>query len=340
MTALTMPSQPRREAIVRPVPWRRMAWVTWRQHRLTLAGVIVVLGAASLYLYTGGVQIRASTDLIAARSGMSVTAALFQLIPALIGAFAGAPAVARELEAGTFRFTWTQGFGRTRWAVATLAPLALTVTVTAGALGLAFSWCYGSLIAGRDGFVALSPLTNITFDLRGVAIAGWTLAAFAIGALAGVLIRRVVPAMFATIAAWSGLALLAAVYLRGHYEPPLVTHTPSLPSADWVLTQSWAQDGKPVSPSAINQILQKIGATIALPGQLGPAPAPGTQSAPANAQSTNPVQYLLHHGITYSASYQPASRFWSFQWIEGAWLLALSLLLMTATVWLVRRRAA
>jgi hypothetical protein len=317
-----------------------MAWVTWRQQRLTLAGVIVVLGAASLYLYTTGGQIRAGSDLIAARSGMSVTAALFQLIPALIGAFVGAPAVARELDTGTFRFTWTQGFGRTRWTVATLAPLALTVTVAAGAFGLAFSWCYGSLIAGRDGFFALSPLTNITFDLRGVAVAGWTLVAFAIGVLAGVLIRRVVPAMFATIAAWSGLALVTAVYLRRHYEPPLVTHTPSLPSADWVLTQSWAQGGKPVSSSAINQILQKIGATIVSPGQLGPAPAPGAESAPANAESTNPVQYLLHHGITFSASYQPASRFWSFQWIEGGWLLAVSLLLMTATVWLVRRLAA
>ena len=34
------------------------------------------------------------------------------------------------------------------------------------------------------------------------------------------------------------------------------------------------------------------------------------------------------------------SRFWPFQWIEGGWLLALSLLLITATIWLVRRRAA
>ncbi len=316
-----------------------MAWVTWRQHRLTLACVIVVLGAAILYLYTAGGQIHAGFDL-AARSGMSITAALFQLVPALIGAFVGAPAVARELDTGTFRFTWTQGFGRTRWTVATLAPLALTVTIAAGAFGVAFSWCYGSLIAGKDGFFALSPLTNITFDLRGVAVAGWTLVAFTIGALAGVLIRRVVPAMFATIAAWSGLAIVTAVYLRGHYESPLVTHTPNRPSADWVLTQSWVQGGKPVSSSAINQILQKIGATIVSPGQLGPAPAPGAQSAPASAESTNPVQYLLHHGITFSSSYQPASRFWSFQWIEGGWLLALSLLLMTATVWLVHRRAA
>ena len=187
----------------------------------------------------------------------------------------------------------------------------------------------------------MSPLTNITFDLRGVAVAGWTLVAFAIGVLAGVLIRRVVPAMFATIAAWSGLALVTAVYLRRHYEPPLVTHTPNLPSAAWVLTQSWAQGGKPVSSSAINQILQKIGATIASPGQLGRHPPQARKARPANAakhrilRSTSSTTELR-----FSASYQPASRFWSFQWIEGGWLLALSLLLMTATVWLVHRRAA
>ena len=39
-------------------------------------------------------------------------------------------------------------------------------------------------------------------------------------------------------------------------------------------------------------------------------------------------------------SYQPESRFWHFQLIEGGWLLALALLLGAATVWLVRRRAA
>jgi hypothetical protein len=40
------------------------------------------------------------------------------------------------------------------------------------------------------------------------------------------------------------------------------------------------------------------------------------------------------------ATYQPASRFWPFQWIEGGWLLALALLLMGAAVWFVHRRAA
>ena len=49
---------------------------------------------------------------------------------------------------------------------------------------------------------------------------------------------------------------------------------------------------------------------------------------------------IAQHGYQYWVSYQPASRFWPFQWIEGGWLLALSVLLIGATVWLVRRRAS
>jgi hypothetical protein len=197
------------------------------------------------------------------------------------------------------------------------------------------------LIAGKeDGLFASSPLSGGTFDLRGVVVAGWTLLAFAIGVLAGVLIRRVVPAMFATLVAWSGLALVTWVYLRPVYESPLVTHTPTLAASDLVLSQSWRLGGRPVSSAAVSQILQKIGATIGRPGMLGPAPASGSNFAPATAETTNPVQYLLHHGITFSASYQPAGRFWPFQWIEGGWLLALSLLLMAAAVCLVHRRPA
>jgi hypothetical protein len=38
-------------------------------------------------------------------------AALLQVVPVLIGAFIGAPVLARELEFGTFRYAWTQGVG-------------------------------------------------------------------------------------------------------------------------------------------------------------------------------------------------------------------------------------
>ena len=54
--------------------------------------------------------------------------------------------------------------------------------------------------------------------------------------------------------------------------------------------------------------------------------------------SGNPLLCMAQHGFTFWTSYQPASRFWPFQWIEGGWLLALSVLLLAVTVWLVRRR--
>ena len=62
--------------------------------------------------------------------------------------------------------------------------------------------------------------------------------------------------------------------------------------------------------------------------------------ATSGAGQSQALNYLTHHGYTQWISYQPGSRFWPFQWIEGGWLLALSVLLIAATVWLVRRRAA
>ena len=328
-----MAAQARSNASARTVPWRRMGWVTWRQHRTTLTGVVAVLGVASVYLYFTGEQLR-HQGFISYGAGpvLSLTAALFQVIPPALGAFVGAPVLARELETGTFRFTWTQGFGRARWTAATLAPLALAVTVVAGAFGFLFSWSYGPQI---NGTYILSPLAATTFDLRGITLAAWSLVAFAIGVLAGILIRRVVPAMFATLIAWSGLAVLTGALLRRHYGSPMVTSKLTLPPGAWVMSQRWTQGGKPVNLTAVNQALQKIGATVAAPGHLAQF-----GSTPSGTGNVSPAQYLVHHGFALTSIYQPASRFWPFQWIEGGWLFALSLLLMGTAVWLVHRRAA
>jgi hypothetical protein len=79
-----------------------------------------------------------------------------------------------------------------------------------------------------------------------------------------------------------------------------------------VISQWWTgPDGKTIS--GFNQILRII--------QNGPK---------ANVQL----------GYTQWTTYQPAVRYWHFQLIEGGWLLALALLLVAATIWLVHRRAA
>jgi hypothetical protein len=143
-------------------------------------------------------------------------------------------------------------------------------------------------------------------------------------------VRRVVPAIVATLAGYAGLASAAGLYLRQHYLAPMVTSNASLwvsPGSAWVISQQWAiKGGPPVSPSTLSHVLQ--GAPPQLAGKGGVPRAMGS------------VQYLMQHGYTLWTTYQPASRFWPFQVIEAGWLLAFSVLLIAGTIWLVRRRLA
>ncbi len=306
MTALTVPVQPVQDAALRPLPWRRMLWVTWRQHRPTLLSVPGLLAAVAVFLLIAG--LKTHHDYAALTACHPVDSArcqalnsnfnhtdwtmantiliLLQLAPALIGAFAGAPVLARELEAGTYRYAWTQGYGRTRWTIAKLVLLAATVTVAAGAFSQVFTWFFQPFIKQED----MNVLAATVFDTRGIAFAAWTLAGFSIGALFGMLVRRIVPAMAITLGVYLGLMLLVWGFLRQFYLPAPVTSSPRLFTG-------------PITPNS--------------PWVLG----------------------TWHTGGTQWWRYIPVSRFWPMQLVEGGWLLVLSVLLIAATVWLVRHRA-
>jgi hypothetical protein len=347
MTALTVPSRRSEDASLRPVPWRRMAWVTWRQHRLALIGVAALLGGLSAYLWIAGRYLRdAYASASACHPASSIVCGslayafnntngllwrgyVLQALPALIGAFVGAPLLARELETGTFRYAWTQGFGPWRWTLAKLVLLAAVLAAAAGAFSLLVSWYYHPYLSTANPARFLdewSPLSTGLFSLRGTAFVAWTLAAFAIGGLAGMLIRRVVPAIVATLAVYAGLALATGLYLREHYLSPLVTSSLHVPGSAWIISVRWLNgSGIPVSDSDLGQVL-----STAPPALTGKGGVP-------NSVAT--WQFLNRHGFTRWTTYQPAHRFWMFQLIETGWLLALSAVLIGATVWLVRRRA-
>jgi hypothetical protein len=347
MTALTAPARPEEEdAGLRPVPWRRMAWVTWRQHRFALAGVAALLGALAACLWLAGLQLHhayaaatachpasspACTDLINRFNGMDdflANGLILQAVPALIGAFVGAPVLARELETGTFRYAWTLAFGRLRWTLGKLVPLAVAVAAAAGALSVLLSWYYQPYFATGNQTLSLAEVTPFfpgLFDLRGVAFAAWTLAAFAIGGLAGVLIGRVVPAIVTALAAYAGLAFAAGGFLRQHYLAPLVTSQLNVPGSAWIMSQ-WGTKGGKFAYAGFP------------PGNLLRQFCRSLPSAQGKPKIATLAGCLSRHGYTQWTSYQPGSRFWPFQWIEGGWLLALSVLLIAATVWLVRRR--
>ena len=353
MTARTLPARPGEDdASLRPIPWRRMAGVTWRQHKIALAGAAVLLGALAVWLWIIGTPLhRAYAAAVACHPANSTACqalvgtfngindhmtgptspggVFLQAVPVLIGAFTGAPVLARELETGTFRYAWTQGFGRWRWALAKLALLAVVLAAAAGACGVVVSWYYQPYFASGNqalGLYQIPPMVTL-FSLRGVAFPAWTVAAFVIGALAGMLIRRVVPAIAATLAVYAGLAVAAGGFLRERYLAPLATSSANVPGTGWIISQWWTKDGRFAFAGSppLNLLNQFCSAPPSGPGK----PSQGTFA-----------QCLAQHGYTMWTTYQPASRFWPFQWIEGGWLLALSVLLIAATIWLVRRRAA
>jgi hypothetical protein len=349
MTAITASTRAERYARRRPVPWARLAWVTYRQHRPALIGAAVFLGLISVYLLIMGLQMNhAYAAVVNCRpvgseacrhlqntfnheywgggggsamqaGGAQTVSSLMLVVPVLLGAFLGAPLLAREFETGTFRFAWTQGCGRVRWAVSKLLLLAVAVTGVTWAFTELFSYYYHPFLV--DGQV--SRLLPLAFGLLGGAFAAWTLAAFALATFFGALIRRTVPAMAATLATWTVLAIGTAVAIRQHYQAPLRT-TGITPASAWVLgSYATGPHGQVLSQRALDQLFQQ-------------APASVQNSPDPNALP----RWLATLHYTQWTNYEPASRFWHFQLIEGGWLLALSVLLIAAAVWMVRRRAA
>ncbi len=317
-----------------------MAWVTWRQHRMALAGAAALLGGASLFLLINGLGVRGAyaslglggchpASLARCRTLQNAfgneyfTLALqiprfLEFLPAFVGAFVGAPLLAREFETGTFRFAWSQGAGRIRWTVAKLALLAVAVTAGALAFSELFSWWYRPFEP-----VISRMMAGQAFEVEGVVFAARALLAFMLGVLAGALIRRVVPALAATLAGWLAIVYPATVFLRPHYRAPVSAPVGAASKQSdwgtvWTVNQWWADPaGRPVSQSAENALVRRLA-----------------------ARNADPNAWLPQHHYTLWQSYQPASRFWPFQIIEGTGLVLLAVLLGAATVWWVHRRAA
>jgi ABC-type transport system involved in multi-copper enzyme maturation permease subunit len=338
MSVLTLPAQPGQDTAPRPVPWRGMIWITWRQQRATLIAVPAVLAAVAVFLvifglkahhdYTAlvncplatGQQSNACDKLFSTFNSndwplANTASILMQLAPVLIGAFAGAPLLARELETGTYRFAWTQGLVRERQAIAKLALLGVTIVVLVGAFGELFAWFFQPFLYVEN----MNRLSEGVFDTGGIVFPAFALVSFAIGAFLGMLLRRVIPALAATLGVYLAIRL-AAWGVRKYYPVAVVTSnskifgtfsTPSVPGYPWILS-SWVTGpgGQPASQTVANRILN----------------APPGGSVPA--------------GYTEWNRWIPLTRYWPMQFIEAGWLLVLAVALMAATVWLVRRRAA
>lgn len=133
------------------------------------------------------------------------------VLPLPVAAWAGAALTGRELESGTARLAWTQGVSPTRWFAAKLAlPAALLTTGSA-------------LLVGLHHLVAAAPpfpydWTRHSQNLPGdgaLALAG-PLLGLAVGALAGLVLRRALPAAAVAVAATEAVLATTGI-LRDRY---------------------------------------------------------------------------------------------------------------------------
>jgi hypothetical protein len=358
-----------------------MIWLTWRQSRtqLAVAGIglavvalaLLITGPHLLHLYDTTVNgCRASGDCSSATSsflaqdrGLQIGLdALVVVVPALIGLFWGAPLVTRELEAGTQRLAWTQSVTRGRWLAVKLSGLGVAGMAVAGVLSVAVTWW-------SSPFDRANMNVFVSFDQRDLVPVGYAAFAFALGCGAGVLIRRTLPAMAATLAGFVAVRLVVDYVVRPHLIAPvsqtfaldptstgigsmnggpftLLPNPPTIPNA-WVYSTQIVDKAGRDLPAGF---LARACPSVPLPGAgsgtgSGPGPFSGSVShqgpAPAGVQQAlqDCVSKIAktYHGLL---TYQPGSRYWAFQGYELALYLILAAALAGLCFWWVRHRIA
>lgn len=282
--------------------------------------------------------------------------ALVLVVPALIGIFWGAPLVAREIEGGTFRLAWTQSVTRTRWLAIKLAVVGLSSLAVAGLLSLMVTWWSSPVDT-----VNANRFSSAAFGLRGLVPIGYAAFAFAFGVTAGVLIRRTLPAMATTLVGFVGARLAMTFWVRSHLMAPVRITMPISASSGLGISKS--PSGLTVTPPAVNipnawvyssQFADKARnpptsqfLKTACPNLLSGLPGPplnqgkGTVRVGVRGGGPGPFQSCMAKIATRFhevVSYQPANRYWPFQWYEMAIFLAAAAMLAGLCIWWVRRR--
>ncbi|MGD9995763.1 MAG: hypothetical protein AB7L17_07260 [Ilumatobacteraceae bacterium] len=304
-----------------------LALITGRtmHHLYTSSGLSACLSARG-----AGSDCSSLVDQFEARfSGMQILIIPLVLLPVVFGAFVGGPLVAREVEAGTHRFFWTQGITRRRW-LAMSSGAALVVAGAAGAVYslIALAWLDVTNRVTNERFASL-------YDFQGLMPIASTLLATALGILAGATLRRTVPAMAATFVAFIAVRLPLAVLGRPHFASPLVTSVPF--GQDDALERSGAW-------ILSNETIDATGRVLGRDGSLNLSPLAGRCDA-LSAATTNRLPpresidaCLEQLGVRSVLTYHPGGRFWTFQIIESGILVGIAGIALALAFVAVRRR--
>jgi hypothetical protein len=246
------------------------------------------------------------------------------VVPAIIGIFWGAPLVARELEAGTHRLVWTQSVTRTRWIAVKLGLVGLASMAVAGLFSLMMTWWS-------------SPIDRVNmnrfpvFDQRGIVPMGYTAFAFVLGVTVGMLVRRTLPAMAIALGGFVVARMAVAIWVRPNLQAPVHLTSVLHMSSGEGFSQSnhgpiSVSGGHPADWVFSDRIVDPAGHAVA-GNFLSQGPCLQNRAA---AACIGKLREIL--------VYQPASRFWTFQWYEIAIFLGLAVLMSGFCLWWVRHR--
>jgi ABC-type transport system involved in multi-copper enzyme maturation permease subunit len=309
-----------------------MIWVSWRQHRAQAIACLGVLAALAVYAILVGTSMRTAfshdglpaclapsqgsnsqgticQDAVQAFTGefgSAVNIAFYPvllIVPGLLGVIIGAPMIASELEYGTWRLAWSQTVPRTRWLAVKLALVTGGLVVLGAAMTAVITW-YRAPMDRLTGHL----LQNI-YDSEGLVLTAYILCAFGFGVLAGLLIRRSIPAMIAAFIPWLAIRVVVEFLLRSHLVAPVTL----VHNCGGLCIESGQNGGTGIS--AIPPATGRIGDWVLSIG--------------GNAQGTQTV-----------LTYQPADRFWTLQFIEAGIFVALTAAALGVAIWLLHRRPA
>jgi uncharacterized membrane-anchored protein YitT (DUF2179 family) len=309
-----------------------MTWLLWRQHRLQGLIASIAIAAFAVAVAITGVHMAQDYDAAQSacgpRASCTVLSGLFRgdgaiidivhltiAVPVLLGLFLGATLIAREVENGTNVLAWTQTTTRRQWVVAKIG-MAIGATLVCSALvSLLVTWW-----SGTPNSLNGDRFEGAQFDTQNVVPIAHALFAVCLGIAAGALIRRTLPAIVTTLALYTAVRIVVAIYVRPHYlaarsaETSLATDS-GVPSGSWLL-----------STKTVDGAGQLVAGRVPVPASCAGADGKGAV-----------LDCLGRVGYRDIVTYHPASQYWSFQLIESAIFVGLGVVLAGAALWYTLR---
>lgn len=323
-----------------------LVWLTWRQHRSAITAAVVLAGVlttsmaivagrmATINAECGNAQCPSNSSQAQALTGqfglipLSADLAIAVIItPLLVGVFLGAPLLAREHEQRTLLLAWSQDVTPTRWLWSKLTLLgALTAVLTAivAAESDHLAHVYG--IASGESLFSGPPFL-VTGMVPFVLSVVWFTVSVALGAA----LRRTLPAIFVSVAAFFAHFFLVQ-WRYPTFETPWTTVIPIGPDQPGQA----ALDPNALIVNRLGQELVDAGGNRLTPDALQAlCPSQGTLSNDHGVVLNG--QCLAEHGVGTLVHYQPGSRMPEFHLILNGGYLGLGIIAVAVIWWLVRR---